>query len=70
MTEAGDAVVAIDEFQRFEAIDPSVVTSLQDLWDSEGKETGPFLIASGSSMGMMHRIFLERGAPLFKRADN
>lgn len=70
MTEAGDAVVAIDEFQRFEAVDPSVVTTLQDLWDRLGRERGPFLIVSGSSMGMMHRIFLERGAPLFKRADN
>ena len=70
MTGAGDAVVVIDEFQRLEAIDPSVVTSLQDLWDREGKERGPFLIASGSSMGMMHRIFLGSGAPLFKRADN
>jgi len=70
MTEVGDTVVAIDEFQRFEAIDPSIVTTLQDLWDREGKERGPFLIASGSSMGMMHRIFLDSGAPLFKRADN
>ncbi len=70
LSEAGDAVVAIDEFQRFEAIDPSIVTGLQDLWDRVGRERGPFLIASGSSMGMMHRIFLDRGAPLFKRADN
>jgi AAA+ ATPase superfamily predicted ATPase len=70
LTEVGDAVVAIDEFQRFEAIDPSIVTTLQDLWDREGRERGPFLIASGSSMGMMHRIFLASGAPLFKRADN
>ena len=70
MTEAGDTVVAIDEFQRFEAIDPSIVTTLQNLWDRVGKDKGPFLIASGSSMGMMHRIFLESGAPLFKRADN
>jgi AAA+ ATPase superfamily predicted ATPase len=70
MTEAGDSVVAIDEFQRLEAIDPSIVTTLQDLWDREGRDRGPFLVASGSSMGMMHRIFLKSGAPLFKRADN
>jgi len=70
LVEAGEIVVAIDEFQRLEAIDPSIVTTLQDLWDRVGREGDAFLIASGSSMGMMHRIFLERGAPLFKRADN
>jgi AAA+ ATPase superfamily predicted ATPase len=70
LVEAGDMVVAIDEFQRFETIDPSIVTALQDLWDRLGRESGAFLIASGSSIGMMHRIFLEKGAPLFKRADN
>jgi AAA+ ATPase superfamily predicted ATPase len=70
LVEAGDIIVAIDEFQRFEAIDPSIVTALQDIWDRVGRGGGAFLIASGSSMGMMHRIFLDRGAPLFKRADN
>jgi AAA+ ATPase superfamily predicted ATPase len=70
LTEAGDVVVAIDEFQRFEDVEPSIVTSLQDIWDRLGRGSHAFLIASGSSMGMMHRIFLDSGAPLFKRADN
>jgi AAA+ ATPase superfamily predicted ATPase len=68
--EAGEVVVAIDEFQRLERIDPPLMTELQDLWDRRPDGSGTYLLASGSSMGMMRRIFTESGAPLFKRSDN
>ena len=68
--EAGDIIVAIDEFQRLQRTDPPLMTELQDIWDGRPKGSGAYLLASGSSMGMMRRVFLDTGAPLFKRADN
>jgi len=43
---------------------------MQRFWDLKGKYSRIFLIISGSSVGMIRKIFLEGGAPLFKRADN
>ena len=63
-------VVAIDEFQRFQKVDPAVITGLQKIWDLKGVESKIQLIISGSSMGMIRKIFIDQGAPLFKRADN
>lgn len=62
--------LAIDEFQRFLKINPSLINQLQKQWDLEGKQSKLFLLASGSSVGMIKKIFVEEGAPLFKRADN
>ena len=70
LEQKGPLVVAFDEFQRFQGVDPSFITTLQKRWDLKEAEAGVLLIASGSSMGMMRRIFVESGAPLFKRADN
>ncbi|PKK86516.1 MAG: hypothetical protein CVT48_00845 [Thermoplasmata archaeon HGW-Thermoplasmata-1] len=60
-------VVAFDEFQRFIDMDESIIPDFQDAWDSA--ERKPILIFSGSSVGMMKRIFVESKAPLFKRAS-
>jgi len=65
-----EIVVAFDEFQRFLKIDPAFITELQKQWDLKGGASKGFLITSGSSIGMMKKIFLEERAPLFKRADN
>jgi hypothetical protein len=65
-----DIVVAFDEFQRFIRIDPAFITELQKQWDLKGEKSRVFLITSGSSIGMMKKIFVEEKAPLFKRADN
>lgn len=62
-------VVVFDEFQRFTDIYPAFITQLQNKWDMKGESSRLFIIASGSSAGMMNKIFLEGGAPLFKRAD-
>lgn len=63
-------VVAFDEFQRLLRVDPSFITELQRLWDLKGDKSHAFIITSGSSIGMMKKIFVEEKAPLFKRADN
>lgn len=65
-----DIVVAFDEFQRFLKIDRSFITELQKQWDLKGGGSRVFLITSGSSIGMMKKIFIEEKAPLFKRAEN
>jgi AAA+ ATPase superfamily predicted ATPase len=66
----GDVVVAIDEFQRFLKVHPSFITQLQKYWDMRSDQCRLFLIISGSSIGMIRKIFIEEKAPLFKRADN
>jgi AAA+ ATPase superfamily predicted ATPase len=65
-----DIVIAIDEFQRFLKIHPSFITQLQRYWDMKTDNCRVFLIVSGSSIGMIRKIFIEAQAPLFKRADN
>ncbi|WP_245747972.1 ATP-binding protein [Methanolobus profundi] len=65
-----DMVIAIDEFQRFLKIYPSFITQLQRYWDMKTDNCRVFLIVSGSSIGMIRKIFIEEQAPLFKRADN
>ncbi|WP_342304761.1 ATP-binding protein [Methanolobus sp. ZRKC5] len=65
-----DIVIAIDEFQRFLKIYPSFITQLQRYWDMKADNCRVFLIVSGSSIGMIRKIFIEEQAPLFKRADN
>jgi Predicted ATPase (AAA+ superfamily) len=65
-----DIVIAIDEFQRFLKIYPSFITQLQRYWDMKADNCRVFLIVSGSSIGMIRKIFIEAQAPLFKRADN
>ena len=65
-----DLVIAIDEFQRFLKIYPSFITQLQRYWDMKADNCKVFLIVSGSSIGMIRKIFIEAQAPLFKRADN
>ncbi|WP_242492629.1 ATP-binding protein [Methanolobus psychrotolerans] len=65
-----DLVLAIDEFQRFLKVYPSFITQLQKYWDMKPDSCKVFLIVSGSSIGMIKKIFIEAQAPLFKRADN
>ena len=65
-----DVIVCIDEFQRFLQINPSVVNQLQKYWDTRSAGSRVFFVLSGSSVGMMNRIFVEQNAPLFRRAQN
>ncbi|MBN2111117.1 MAG: ATP-binding protein [Methanosarcinaceae archaeon] len=65
-----ELVLAIDEFQRFLKVHPSFINQLQRYWDMRSDNCKVFLIVSGSSIGMIKKIFIEAQAPLFKRADN
>ena len=65
-----DLIIAIDEFQRFQKVYPSFITQLQPYWAMKPDNCRVFLIVSGSSIGMIRKIFIEEQAPLFKRADN
>jgi AAA+ ATPase superfamily predicted ATPase len=59
----------IDEFQEFFYINPSIYSSMQDIWDRYRKETNINLIVSGSVYTLMHRIFQDYKEPLYGRAD-
>ncbi|MEW5936834.1 MAG: ATP-binding protein [Candidatus Thermoplasmatota archaeon] len=59
-------VVVIDEFQNFARVDPSFFTTLQKILDEEMHSS--MLILVGSYVGMMRKIFEDRGSPLFGRA--
>nr|CCE70956.1 TPA: hypothetical protein PAB1371 [Pyrococcus abyssi GE5] len=62
-------VIILDEFQNFRSVKPSLFSSLQKLWDLKGEDSNVVLIAVGSYVGMMKRIFMDRKEPLFGRVD-
>ena len=62
--------LVIDEFQEFITVNPSVFSSLQNMWDTYRLDTKMNLVLSGSVMSMMRRIFTDAHEPLFGRADN
>lgn len=62
--------VAIDEFQEFMNVNPTVFSDLQNLWDTYRYDTHMNLLLSGSVQSMMQRIFTDAHEPLFGRADN
>jgi AAA+ ATPase superfamily predicted ATPase len=65
-----DVIVCVDEFQRFLQLNPSFINQLQKYWDMASAGSRVFFVLSGSSVGMMNRIFVEQNAPLFRRAQN
>ena len=65
-----EVIICIDEFQRFLQLNPSFINQLQKYWDTLSAGSRVFFVLSGSSVGMMNRIFVEQNAPLFKRAQN
>ena len=62
-------VVVFDEFQNFRTVKPSFFSSLQRLWDEKKNSSNVMLIAVGSYVGMIKRIFMGRKEPLFGRVD-
>ena len=59
-------VLVLDEFQRFSQINTMVPSLLQKYIDLSAKNSKLFFIVSGSSIGMMHRLF-DHASPLFGR---
>ena len=62
-------VVIFDEFQNFRSVKPSFFSSLQRLWDIRKDSSNVTLLAVGSYVGMIKRIFMDRKEPLFGRVD-
>ncbi len=61
-------VLCLDEFPYLTAKDSSLPSRLQR-WLDHGIPDGCLLILAGSSMRMMHDLFLHRAAPLYGRAS-
>lgn len=59
----------IDEFQEFYAVNPSVFSDIQHLWDINKGECRLNLICIGSIHSLMYKIFEQAKEPLFGRAD-
>jgi len=60
--------VVFDEFQNFRYVDPSVFSILQKHWDTLHQERKVHLIAVGSLISLMERIFTGAKEPLARRA--
>ncbi|MDL5502243.1 MAG: hypothetical protein QSU88_03405, partial [Candidatus Methanoperedens sp.] len=60
-------IVAFDEFQNFVAVDKSVYGILQKYIDLNENKTGLFIIFSGSTVGLMKKLFSDSKQPLYGR---
>lgn len=61
--------LSIDEFQNFFAINPSIYSDIQNLWDRYKDRTKLNLILCGSIYSLMNRIFEDAKEPLYGRAN-
>lgn len=61
--------LAIDEFQEFYNINPSIFSDMQNIWDSYKEKSKLNLVLSGSIYSLMIKIFENRKEPLYGRAD-
>ncbi len=64
----GQMVLAIDEFQNFRYSAPEVFSILQKAYDRHKERGGVHIIALGSYISMMTKIFQDSKEPLFGRA--
>lgn len=60
----------IDEFQEFQAVNSSVYSDMQRIWDLNKDQTHLNLIVSGSVQSLMNKIFQDSKEPLFGRATH
>ena len=65
--ERFNGAVAFDEFQEFQRVDPSVLPSLQRLIDTNEDRKGLLLIFTGSTIGMIEKLFKDSREPLYGR---
>ncbi len=65
-----EMVVVFDEFQNFLHVDRSLFSTIQNLWDQSGKESGILMLFTGSYVGMIKKIFREEKEPLYGRTDH
>ncbi|MCL4428495.1 MAG: AAA family ATPase, partial [Deltaproteobacteria bacterium] len=69
LSEEKNVTVAIDEFQEFYNISPSIYSDMQNIWDTHKDKSKINLILSGSIYSLMKKIFENSKEPLFGRAD-
>jgi AAA+ ATPase superfamily predicted ATPase len=60
-------VLVIDEFQYLAKTTPGFPSFIQGLWDERLREMNIMLILCGSLVGMMRRLCLDSGSPLYGR---
>lgn len=60
-------IISFDEFQSFEAVNKSVYGILQKNIDLNENKTGLFIIFSGSTVGLMKKLFSDSKQPLYGR---
>jgi AAA+ ATPase superfamily predicted ATPase len=60
-------VLVIDEFQYLAKTTPGYPSLIQGLWDERLKDMNIMLIRCGSLVGMMRRLCLDSGSPLYGR---
>lgn len=61
--------LVLDEFQEFVHINSDIFQDMQELWDTYHNQTHLNLIISGSAYRLIQNIFMDKGEPLFNRAD-
>lgn len=59
--------VIIDEFQNLHKVNPAIFSEIQDIWDRYHTTSRINLIASGSIVSLMKRIFENENEPLYGR---
>ncbi len=66
-SQARQITLVIDEFQRMETINESIISDIQDIWDRYHTTAHVHFIACGSIWSMMKKIFENEHEPLFRR---
>lgn len=68
LAESRNFTLIVDEFQEFAALNSSVFSDMQNIWDSAKDKCKINLVLCGSIYSMMRRIFEHSKEPLFGRA--
>ena len=68
-TQRQPLIVVFDEFQNFLSIEPTIYSILQDVWDTWQKQSSIHLIAIGSVVGLMKKVFQDAKEPLYGAAS-
>ena len=66
-SQARSFTIIIDEFQNLYKVNPATFSEIQDIWDRYHIDSHINLIASGSIMSLMRRIFEKESEPLYGR---
>ncbi len=68
LSEKRRIILAIDEFQEFYKINPSLFSEIQKIWDKYKDNSKLFVIFLGSMYSLMKKIFEGKKEPLFGRS--